>query len=181
MIKIAILGPESTGKTYLAQQLATHYSGQWIPEYARGYVEKLNRPYTFEDVCHIANQQIEVEKKLLNNKCNHNIVIFDTELIITKVWFEYCYQQVPKNVMEQLKSGFFDLYLLCNYDLPWEADPVREHGDDRAYFFEWYKREIELTGKPYVIISGEGANRTQNAIEAINTFLETNKLHDINE
>ncbi|MFM2290214.1 MAG: hypothetical protein RIS29_27 [Bacteroidota bacterium] len=180
MIKIAILGPESTGKTYLAQQLATHFSGQWIPEYAREYVEKLNRSYTYEDVCAIAEQQINTEKSIAKNNEN-GIVFFDTELIITKVWFEYCYKHIPQNVLTQLNSGFFDFYLLCNYDLPWEADPVREHGDDRAFFFEWYRREIELTAKPYVIISGEGKNRTQNAIKAIDTLLKTNNLQYINE
>lgn len=180
MIKIAILGPESTGKTHLAQQLASHFSGQWIAEYAREYVETLDRPYTYDDVCAIARHQIQTEKSF-SNKNENGFVFFDTELIITKVWFEYCYKTVPESVITQLASGFFDLYLLCNYDLAWEPDAVREHGHDRAYFFDWYKREIELTGKPYVIISGIGNDRLNCATTAIENHLKTTNTVYINE
>jgi NadR type nicotinamide-nucleotide adenylyltransferase len=170
MIKIAILGPESTGKTALAQQLAEHFNAPWVPEYAREYVENLTSPYTYDDVCCIARKQIEQEKSFVANPTS-DFVFFDTELIITKVWFSYCFKTVPDFVTEQLESGFFDLYLLCEPDLPWQPDAVREHGDDREFFFEWYKREIEQTSKPYVIVNGIGEQRLQHAIEAIQNQL----------
>jgi nicotinamide riboside kinase len=94
-------------------------------------------------------------------------VFFDTDLIITKVWFEYKYKSVPDFLTERLKQGFFDVYLLCTPDLPWEPDPVREHGTDREFFFDWYKNEIEQTGKPYVIVNGIGNQRIQQAIDAL--------------
>lgn len=166
MIKIALLGPESTGKTALAQQLARHYATRWEPEYARGYVEKLNRPYTYEDVCAIARYQIDKELALENTCGQEQLIFFDTELIITKVWFEYCYSNVPAFVSEYMKCHSMDLYLLCFPDLVWEPDAVREHGNDRDYFFEWYRREIEQTGKPYVIVKGTGDERLQNAAAA---------------
>jgi len=169
LLKIAIIGPESTGKSELAQSLAVHYNTTWIPEYAREYIEKLNRPYTYRDICKIARNQIEEELKLENNS-NGEIVFFDTELIITKVWFEYCYKRVPKFLLQRLKKNFFDLYLLCEPDIPWQPDPVREHGNDRQFFFDWYRREIELIGKPYVIINGIGKIRKENAENAIESF-----------
>jgi len=169
LLKIAIIGPESTGKSELAQSLAAHYNTTWIPEYAREYIEKLNRPYTYRDICKIARNQIEEELKLENNS-NGEIVFFDTELIITKVWFEYCYKHVPKFLLQRLKKNFFDLYLLCEPDIPWQPDPVREHGNDRQFFFDWYRREIELIGKPYVIINGIGKIRKENAENAIESF-----------
>ena len=167
MIKIAIIGPESTGKTELARQLAEYFKAPWVPEYAREYVENLKVPYTYEDVCNIALKQIEEEKYYENPSINEPYVFFDTDLIITKVWFEYRFGKTPEFLKERLKTGFFDLYLLCAPDLPWEADPVREHGDEREYFFEWYKHEIELIKKPNVIIKGVGKMRFENAFNAL--------------
>jgi NadR type nicotinamide-nucleotide adenylyltransferase len=168
MIKIAILGPESTGKTALTKALAEHYNAPWVPEYAREYVEQLTVPYTFDDVCHIAEHQIECEKQFeASSTENEGFVFFDTDLIITKVWFEYSFGSVPEFVTDWMYGNNFDLYLLCAPDLPWIADPVREHGTDRDYFFDWYKREIEQTEKPYVIVTGIGSERLQNAIQAI--------------
>lgn len=221
MYKIAVIGPESTGKSALTKALARHYSSPYVDEYARDYVAKLNRPYTFEDLCEIAKVQIEAEtlfQSLSDSAvgvpfpaCLHPtvffpdyfvpdqenqlspvtmspailhrdqlrespFVFFDTELIITKVWFEYCYQRVPENVIRQLGQGFFDLYLLCDTDLPWIPDPVREHGNDREYFSAWYRREAEQLGKPYVIVQGSGNKRLTNSVEAINNWLGTAKL-----
>ena len=170
MFKIAILGPESTGKTELARQLAEYYNVPWVPEYARVYVENLKEPYTYADVCNIALKQIEQEKQFESADVNSKYVFFDTDLIITKVWFEHCFGKVPNFVTDRLKSGFFDLYLLCSPDLPWEPDKVREHGHDRDFFFDWYKGEIEQTQKPYVIVNGIGSQRFKNAQEAVEFY-----------
>jgi len=167
MFKIAIVGPESTGKSELSVALANHFQCDFVPEFAREYVEKLDRPYTFDDVCTIAEKQID-EQNCYNENNLQNFVFFDTELIITKVWFEYCYQKVPEFVNRRIAENYFDFYLLCYPDLPWVPDTVREHGgDERMFFYEWYKREIEKTGKPYAIIQGVGNERTENAIKAI--------------
>jgi len=171
MYKIAVVGPESTGKSVLAEQLAVHYGSPWVPEYARTYVEQLSRPYHFDDICHIARKQIEQETVFeTDNPAPY--VFFDTDLIITKVWLAYRYQQIPAFIEDRLKTGFFDLYLLCEPDLPWEPDSVREHGHDRDFFFEWYKTEIENLNKPYVCINGTGNTRIRNAINSINNIFE---------
>jgi NadR type nicotinamide-nucleotide adenylyltransferase len=170
MLKIAILGPESTGKTMLAGQLADHFQSPWVPEYAREYIENLSVAYTYDDICNITRKQIEQEKEIENATNKAKYVFFDTELIITKVWFSYRFGKVPDFLTKQLNSGYFDLYLLCLPDLPWEPDPVREHGEDRDFFFNWYKKEIEQTGKPYVIVSGTGQRRFQNALNGLKTL-----------
>lgn len=169
MRKVAIIGPESTGKTALARALASYFRVPWIPEYARSYVENLDEHYSFEDVCKIAKHQIKTEESLEKNDVL-SWIFFDTDLIITKVWFDYCYHQVPDFVTERLEKKFFDIYLLCEPDLPWEEDPVREHGDDRDFFFQWYKKEIQALGKPFIIVNGSGEERVQRAIRALNTL-----------
>ncbi len=172
MFKIAIIGPESTGKSELSVALAKHFQCDFVPEFAREYVEKLNRPYTYSDVCAIAQKQIEEQNSYLES-VEDKIVFFDTDLIITKVWFEYCYQKLPGFVNQRIAENYFDVYLLCYPDLPWIPDAVREHGgDERLFFYDWYKREIELTGVPYTMINGIGEARITNAIKAVNKLLE---------
>ncbi|MEI8086012.1 MAG: ATP-binding protein [Paludibacter sp.] len=174
MFKVAILGPESTGKSALAKSLADHYNAPWIPEYAREYVENLTVPYTYEDICIIAQKQIEQEKGFENTiEINNGYVFFDTELIVTKVWLEHKYKVVPSFIPERLEVGYFDFYLLCAPDIPWEADSVREHGHDREFFFNWYKKEIENIGKPFFVIKELGNKRVKNAIAALD-FQTTN-------
>ena len=170
MKRIAILGPESTGKTALAQSLASYYNSPWIPEYARQYVEQLDRPYTYEDVENIARHQIaevsEYETKFREKK----ILFLDTELIITKIWFLHVYQKCPDFLLTALQESSVDLYLLCQPDIPWEYDPVRENGNLRDYFYEWYKKEIIALNKPFVEINGLGDVRLQNAIQSIDAL-----------
>jgi NadR type nicotinamide-nucleotide adenylyltransferase len=169
MYRIAVVGPESTGKSELSKKLAAHYQSPWVDEYARHYVEQLNRHYTFDDICTIARKQIE-DELVYEKEHAEPYVFFDTDLIITKVWFDYCFQKIPDFVNERLKTGFFDLYLLCEPDLPWQSDPVREHGSDRDYFFTRYKSEIIQLGKSYVCIRGLGNDRLSNAIKQIDNY-----------
>lgn len=170
MFKIAIIGPESTGKSELSVALATHFMGKFVPEFARTYVENLGREYTYEDVVFIAKKQIE-EQQTIVEEDDAAPVFFDTELIITKVWLEYSYKKVPEFLITRLAEKYFDLYLICYPDLPWIPDTVREHGgDERSFFFEWYKREALATGIPCVEIKGTGNARTKLAVDAVASF-----------
>lgn len=173
MLKIAVIGPESTGKTELCKALASHYRCKWEPELAREFVENLDREYTFDDVVEIARLQIEQEKK--HEQADDELVFFDTDLIITKVWLDYKYGTVPVFVQERLESRFIDFYLLTEPDLPWVYDPVREHGDDREFFFNWYENEVKLLGTPYAKVNGVGDARVQNAIKATEAFQNSSK------
>src|SRR5829696_6335358 len=84
--RIALIGPESSGKTSLCMQLARHYKTVWVPEYARTFMENLNRVYTYEDVIHCTREQIKSEDGM-EEKANR-LLFCDTELINYKVWFE---------------------------------------------------------------------------------------------
>ena len=165
--RIVITGPESTGKTELAQALAGKFGTQWIPEYARDYVEKLERPYTYNDVIVIAKHQIKQEE-LYGAKVGGEILFFDTWLIITKVWFDLVYGKCPEWVSDHIRSSRIDLFLVCNTDLPWISDPVRENGGEkREQLLKLYCDEIRSFGFSFEIIEGVGQLRTENALTAV--------------
>ncbi len=167
--KIAITGPESTGKSSLSRALATHYGCDFVPEFAREYIQKLERPYTREDILVIARQQIALEESALKN-ARGNFLFCDTDLLVTKVWSMHKYDTCDPWILQQLEIPRYDLYLLCNVDLPWQYDDQREHPHLRNFFFEWYKRELEGYGFPYRIVSGSRQDRTENALALITDY-----------
>lgn len=168
-IRIAVTGPESTGKTTLAKQLAEFYNGLYISEFAREYVETLPRHYTYDDVETIALKQLEQYQSTKSG--SGQMFFFDTWLIITKVWFNWVFQRTPDWLENQIQECKIDLFLLCRPDLPWEADSVRENGgENRLKLFEQYRNELNHYGFKYVEIVGSGNARLQLAIAAINSL-----------
>ena len=150
MYKVGIIGPESSGKSTLARYLAKRYSGVLIPEYAREYVEqKGTTEVTFDELCAIAKHQIEELENL-----SSSIYFFDTELIITKVWFEYAFGCVPEWLNENIHRFPMDVYLLTYPDIAWIPDPARSNGSDaiRKELFDRYEAEIQALDIPYYII-----------------------------
>jgi NadR type nicotinamide-nucleotide adenylyltransferase len=168
--RIAIVGPECTGKTDLAMALASHYQTVWVPEYARNYIDRLERPYTEDDLYTIAQWQLFTEDSLLLNA--NRILICDTDLTIIKVWSEHKYNRVDPKIMALMKARTYDLHLLTYVDIPWEDDPQREHPDKREYFFNLYKRELEQQGIMPVEIRGTRSERVDTAITAIDRILQ---------
>jgi NadR type nicotinamide-nucleotide adenylyltransferase len=169
MIRIALTGPECTGKSTLTVQLAKHYNAPYFSEYARDYIGSLDREYTYEDVVHIAEVQIRQAKQEV--PAGARIAFFDTYLIITKVWFNVVFGKYPGWIDEELKSGTIDLYLLCNTEIPWIADNVRENGGEmREKLYSVYEKELQDMGCRYVVVTGTDSVRLIHAIEAIERF-----------
>jgi NadR type nicotinamide-nucleotide adenylyltransferase len=163
--RVAITGPESTGKSWLAENLANTYNCDWVPEYAREFLEKLDRPYTYDDILAIARGQVSNENKKLRQA--KKIVFSDTECLVTKIWCDVKFGKCHDWIIRQLELRPHDLYLLCDIDLPWEPDPLREHPDRRDYLFELYTDELHRRRLPFGIITGTGDARLQCAIEVI--------------
>jgi len=168
VIRIALIGPESTSKSTLSEKLAAHYQTCWIPEYARTYLKNLHRPYNLEDVLHIAQAQFREEKEAVE-KANRFLFV-DTELIVAKVWCEDVFQTCPPWIQYTLVHHPYDLYLLTYPDLPWEPDPLRENPHRRQFFYEWYEQELKKIQAVYAVIKGKGETRLQNAIAAVEKF-----------
>lgn len=169
IIKIAIVGPESTGKSTISAELAKHYNTIWVPEYARGYCAALKEPCTWHDEINIFNGQIALEKELLP-KAN-KIIFCDTTFITVKIWSDYTFGKTPQEVLDKLPKHPYDLYLLMNIDLPWEEDVLRDFPHMREYFMEIWRKELKALNANYHIISGSNEERFQNAVEKIDSFL----------
>lgn len=165
--KIAVTGPESSGKSDLCQELARHYQTVWVPEYARQYLESLERRYTYEDLEYIARQQTALEQEMLPEA--HRFLFCDTELINIRIWAEYRFGQCPEYVIQGIRDADYDLYLLCTPDIPWEPDPLRENRDDRDALFALFRQHLENGEKKYRIISGLGEKRVARAREILDT------------
>ena len=165
--RIALIGPESTGKTLLCMRLAEHYKTVWVPEYARIFMTKLKRQYNYDDVVHCARVQMQTEDEMIK-QANH-FLFCDTELINYKIWFEDKFQKVPEWLDKEIEKRKYDLYLLTSPDLPWIAETVRENPTRRKYFFDLYLSEMEKRNFRYRIISGTEEARSELAINLIDS------------
>lgn len=168
--RIAIIGPESTGKSQLAEDLADFYSTVFAPEYARSFLSGLGRPYNQNDLLQIAKKQQE-SIAFLQAKANDYLFV-DTELLVIKIWSEFKYRNTHPWILSELKKQEFDLYLLTDIDLPWEADPLREHPHQRERLLKLYENELDKRKFPFIKISGLGKQRTLNAIKGIDDFFQ---------
>lgn len=160
---IVITGAESTGKTTLTEQLAKHFNVPFIPEIAREYVENLNGKYTFQDAETIAKMQIEQFNRAITS--NSSVIFLDTWLIVTKIWFEFVYNRIPDWLIPEIEKTRIDLFLVCDIDLHWIYDPVRENGgENRKILHNKYINEINNFNFNYKIVQGSDDERFKNAI-----------------
>jgi NadR type nicotinamide-nucleotide adenylyltransferase len=162
--RILILGPESTGKSTLAADLASHFQEPWVPEFARDYLENLSRPYEFEDLSEIAKGQIQLEENLALKASSYLFV--DTDLRVIKVWSEHKFKKVNSWILDEIKRRTYAKILVTDIDLPWEADPLREHPEPgmRQYFLDKYLELAQKSGFPFQLISGNHQTRLDQAI-----------------
>lgn len=162
MIKVVITGAESTGKTRLANDLASHYDAPIRSESARSYLKKRNGVYSRSDIQQIAEQQLSEEIKLVNK--NPDLLICDTDFLVFKIWSEYKYGICAPWIIEQFQSRHVDLYVLPHFDIPFEPDPLREHPDERHLLFQIYHDTLEQLRLPYIIVHGSPEERLQQSI-----------------
>lgn len=186
--KFVVIGPESTGKSTLCSQLAAHYHTRWVPEYAREYLEKNGMDYTYDDLLTIAKGQIELEEsfdklRMTNDQppgqadspliTNHSLLFIDTDMYVMKVWCEYVFNKCHNWILNRIAERNYDGYLLCNADLPWAKDNLREYPDveTRNRLYHFYKDIMVNQPLPWVNISGNYQERFEKAINFIDKEL----------
>jgi len=178
--KIVAIGPESTGKSNLCAQLAVHYKSKWVKEYAREYLLTNGTNYKYEDLLKIAEGQIKEEetisRELLSSPLTTThlpLLFIDTDLTVIKVWSEFVFNKCENSILSQIAKRPYDLYLLCNIDLPWVEDDLREYPDlhSRKKLFHYYKDLLVNQQVPWVEISGNYEERLTKAINAVNKLI----------
>ncbi|NCI47839.1 AAA family ATPase [Sediminibacterium soli] len=191
--KIIILGPESTGKSTLCEQLAQHYHMQWCPEFAREYLLTNGTDYSFDDLLTIAKGQLALEDEYtgmvksqwsnvegvninphtLSSSRRDPMLFVDTDMYVMKVWCEYVFGRCHPYILDQIVARRYDLYLLCNTDLPWVKDELREYPDEknRVELFHIYKDLLINQQTPWAEISGNYEERLVTAINAVEEFI----------
>ena len=188
--KVVIIGPESTGKSSLCKQLAAYYNTIWCPEFAREYLTTNGKKYAFEDLEIIAKGQLALEEEYFNTlntilqkttaEENNNytnkqssILFIDTDMYVMKVWCEYVFGKCHLSILDEIVQRKYDLYLLCNIDLPWTADELREYPDKkpRQEIYKMYQDILINQQVPWVQISGNYEERLNDAILAVNKMV----------
>ncbi|MGI8950056.1 MAG: AAA family ATPase [Chitinophagaceae bacterium] len=220
--KIVIIGPESTGKSTLSAQLAEYFNTIWCPEYAREYLTKHGKEYSYDNLLTIAKGQLALEDECVmkmengewgmeNNQKTKNkenstdfssfnyhpqsftvlqsplttrsqssvlnspLIFIDTNMYVMKVWCEYVFGKCHQFILDEIVNREYDLYLLCNIDLPWIADELREYPaeEPRKELYNIYKDILINQNTPWVEISGNYEERLQKAIESVNAGCQT--------
>lgn len=193
--KIVIVGPESTGKSTLCEELAQEFHTEWCPEFARFFLLENGTQYTFDQLLEIARGQLALEEEYTRKieqkwswsaqeNCwinSHDLItsiqpptlFIDTDMYVMKVWCEYVFGRCHPFILEQIAKRKYDGYLLCSPDLPWVKDELREYPDDknRIELFHLYKDLLLNQTTPWAIISGNDEQRLLSAIHAVNNML----------
>jgi nicotinamide riboside kinase len=165
IIKIAIVGPESTGKSTLAKSLAFYFDEPWVPEIARNYMANLNRPYDLNDIINMAKLQLQEEQELISKSKKY--LFCDTTLLVNKIWASFVFKEVPDEIEKLYQVNNYPLHLLCDIDLPWEFDALREHPFHRLELLELYENDLKQSGANYFKVNGMEQERFKRALNAI--------------
>lgn len=160
LTKIAVVGPESTGKSTMSKFLAKEFDTLCIPEYARYYCKDLNNNYTEQDELNMFYGQLALEDAFIET-VKSNIIICDTTILTVKIWSDHLFGKTPEVVLAEVQNRKYDYYLLMDIDLPWEHDPLRDFPNDRPYFLSVWKKELDAINANYGVISNLGEQRLQ--------------------
>lgn len=173
-IKVVLYGPESTGKSSLAQELAKYYDTVYVKEFSRSYAEtkeQYNLRLTKEDVLPIAIGQMQLENEALKNA--NRLLICDTDLLETKVYSEFYYNGFcPDLVKKYALENTYDLYFLTYIDTPWVADDIRDRPNSRIEMFNAFEQALVDYNKTYSIVKGRFEERLNMCITQINELLK---------
>ena len=165
--RIVIYGPESTGKTTLANDLANHYETKCVPEYAREYLQKKwdlhKEKCNLNDLINIALGQINLENKMISK--SKRFIFCDTNILVTKVWSETHFNGYSSSEIKNIfRSVKYDYYFLTNIDVPWVKDDLRDRPHNRDEMFSCFKKQLETYKIKHSVLSGDKKERLKRAI-----------------
>ena len=174
--RVVVTGPESTGKTTLAERLAAHFGTTWVPEFARPYLERRNaeRGTTAvcleEDIEPIARGQLETEEAAA--RVAERVLFCDTDLIATRIWSEHYFGRCAEWIQQAARTRRYDLHLQLDVDVPWVQDPLRDQPDRREHFRDLFRSELRAHGCRVVEIAGSWDERFGHAVAVVEHVLD---------
>ena len=174
VLRIAIFGPESTGKTRLAGELAAAFGEPWASEYVREFWDRHGGRIVGADLPEIARGQIENEERAARSA--RRVMFCDTELLTNVLWADLLFPgQCPDWVRQaaETRCRRYAVYLLCLTDLEFEPDPQRCFVDPegRDSCMRLWRQTLLDRNLPCVEIGGSGADRLQRARAAVAALL----------
>ncbi len=165
-LKIVFTGPESSGKTTITKLVADTYSANWLKEYSRIYLNQLNRPYVAADLIKIAEGQLLAQKIFSERYAHQHFLFYDTSLLVIKIWSIFKYGFYNFKLEQLLQQNLPDIFFLCDWQIPWEFDPMRETPNDRGVLYDLYKKELMALNVPFFELTGTERERL-NKIKSI--------------
>lgn len=201
MRKIAIVGPESSGKTTLCEALAAYYDAPMTTEIARGYLAEQDGKYDEQDLRIIAGVQhdveiVEMERGWQAHQENFPhiaagydpfasgdevqplvypempLFLCDTDMITIRIWSQDKFGHVHPEIVDLVRRTEYDYWMLCRPDIPWEPDPLRENPHDRDRLFDVYEQTLRELGRPFIVIEGNHKERMRKATAFIDVFID---------
>lgn len=157
----------------MCDMLARQYDTVWVPEYARQFLQRRDNHYTYEDLLIIAKGQTELEDEYAH-RARHGLLFVDTDLYVMRVWCEFVFGKCHQWILDQIAERRYDLYLLCNTDLPWSRDEQREYPDleSRMKLFHMYKDALMQQHTPWTEIGGVSPEREALALQVVARLLQ---------
>jgi NadR type nicotinamide-nucleotide adenylyltransferase len=171
LIRVVLTGSESTGKTSLAAALARHYATVVVPEFVRAFAEQKGSAISFSDHGPIARGQMALEDEHFESARGvQRLVFLDTDLLSTVVYCNHYFGRCPQWIEDAARARRPDLYLLCETDVPWIPDGVRDRGDRRDEMQALFREAVIASGSEYVSIRGAPTERIERATRAIDAL-----------
>jgi len=178
IIKIALFGLESTGKTTLAMQLAEHFETAWVLEFARDYLQekwdKTGQICDVNDMLPIAYGQTKLENESLSTA--NKFLFCDTNLLVTKVFSEVYYNFCDPALEKAAIEHEYDLFFLTDIDVPWKKDDLRDKPEGRDAIFAVFKQTLIDNNKPFITLSGDTGLRFKKAISIVQDLAKAKKM-----
>lgn len=169
LIRVCVTGPESTGKTTLASRLADAWHTVWVPEASRVYAERKAIPLTADDVAPIAREHVEMAEDA--EHLATRLLVLDTDLLSTVIYSRHYYGGVPRQVEVLERGRRADLYLLCDVDVPWVPDGIRDRPVNRKEMLELFRAALDARGLRWTMIRGSWHDRWRQALEGVEALV----------
>lgn len=171
--RVCIFGPESTGKSTLARDLASHFGTHFVHEYARPYLDRQGGVPTFEDIAAIARGQIASEDALAQHA--NRVMFCDTDVLTTTIWSDVLFGKCPPWLHDEAARRRYDLTLLLDVDVPWVQDGQRFLPDQRVEFFNRCEAALTQYGRAYAIVRGNWRERFEQAVALTRDMLSRSR------